>query len=97
MIKNIIFDIGGIILDDSDDNLSKVLGEDLSSLISKIHGPIFKEYLAGKIDYSSYLNSFKNDVALAYSGDLFSFLRTSVNWVIKFNPYILFSNFCWVK
>ena len=61
MIKNIIFDIGGIILDDSDDNLSKVLGEDLSSLISKIHGPIFKEYLAGKIDYSSYLNSFKND------------------------------------
>ena len=61
MIKNIIFDIGGIILDDSDDNLSKVLGEDVSSLISKIHGPIFKEYLAGKIDYSSYLNSFKND------------------------------------
>ena len=59
MIKNIIFDIGGIILGDSDDNLSKVLGEDVSSLISKIHGPIFKEYLAGKIDYSSYLNSFK--------------------------------------
>lgn len=61
MIKNIIFDIGGIILDDSDDNLSKVLGEDVSSLISRIHGPIFKEYLAGKIDYSSYLNYFKDD------------------------------------
>ena len=61
MIKNIIFDIGGIILDDSDDNLSKVLGEDVSSLISKIHGPVFKEYLAGKIDYSSYLNSFKDE------------------------------------
>ena len=61
MIKNIIFDIGGIILDDSDDNLSKVLGEDVSSIISKIHGPIFKEYLAGKIDYFSYLNSFKDN------------------------------------
>ncbi len=62
MIKNIIFDIGGIILDDSDDNLSKVLGEDINCILSKIHGTVFKEYLAGTIDYDSYFDSFKNDV-----------------------------------
>ena len=32
MIKNIIFDIGGVIFDDSDLNLSKLLNKDLEEV-----------------------------------------------------------------
>ena len=36
MVKNIIFDVGGIILDDSLDNISKVYGKDMSEVYKKV-------------------------------------------------------------
>ena len=43
------------------------------------------------------IESLTNDNLLAFSAELFSCLNASVSCVIKFNPYILDSNFCFDK
>lgn len=48
MIKNIIFDIGGIIFDDSIENINKILDKDSTSIYKKAYGGNFKKCLLGK-------------------------------------------------
>ena len=45
MIKNIIFDIGGIILDDSVENLSRIFDKDMHEVYKKIYSGNFKNCL----------------------------------------------------
>ena len=47
MIKNIIFDIGGIIFDDSVQNISNILNEDASMLYKKVYGKSFIDCILG--------------------------------------------------
>ena len=62
MIKNIIFDIGGVILDDSIKNISDLFKEDATELWKKAFGKSFKNCLLGNIEVSDYIETFKNDV-----------------------------------
>ena len=62
MIKNIIFDIGGVILDDSIQNISDLFKEDATELWKKVFGKSFKNCLLGNIEVSDYIETFKNDV-----------------------------------
>ena len=61
MIKNIIFDIGGVILDDSIQNISDLFKEDATELWKKAFGKSFKNCLLGNIEVSDYIETFKND------------------------------------
>jgi len=63
MIKNIIFDIGGVIFDDSDLNLSKLLGKDLEEIkkIAKIaYGDNFKKCLLGEMQVEEHISDLVN-------------------------------------
>ena len=62
MIKNIIFDIGGIIFDDSLDNISKVLGFEATNIYRKAYGRLFRECLLGNLDINDYIKTFKDDL-----------------------------------
>ena len=62
MIKNIIFDIGGIIFDDSSQNISNILNEDASNLCKKAYGKSFINCLLGNQEVSDYIETFKNDI-----------------------------------
>ena len=70
MIKNIIFDVGGIILDDSLENISKVYKKDMSKICKKIYSGNFKECILGKISMEDYLKQFKNDKDYKYIKDI---------------------------
>lgn len=62
MIKNIIFDIGGVIFDDSNKNLEKVLNKNEEEInrISKIaFGGNFKKCLLGELDINDYIYELK--------------------------------------
>ena len=61
MIKNIIFDIGGVMFDDSAQNISNILNEDVSDLYKKVYGKSFKDCLLGNQEVSDYIETFKND------------------------------------
>ena len=61
MIKNIIFDVGVILLDDSLDNISKVFGKDMSEIYKKIYSGNFKDCILGKISMADYLKQFQYD------------------------------------
>ena len=61
MTKNIIFDIGGIIFDDSLKNISNILNEDASLLYNKVYGKSFKQCLLGNLTVTDYIETFKND------------------------------------
>ena len=61
MIKNIIFDIGGIIFDDSVQNISNILNEDASMLYKKVYGKSFIDCILGNKEVSDYIETFKND------------------------------------
>ena len=58
MIKNIIFDIGGVILDDSLENISKIYGKDMSDIYKKIY--------SGNINMTEYLKQFQYDKDYKY-------------------------------
>lgn len=60
MVKNIILDIGGILFDDSKENIDKVLKEDSSCIYKKAFGTTFKDCLLGKITVSEHIETFKN-------------------------------------
>lgn len=62
MIKNIIFDIGGVLFDDSDKNLEKVLNkneEEIKSISKVAFGGNFKKCLLGQLDIEDYINELK--------------------------------------
>ena len=61
MIKNIIFDIGGVIFDDSLQNINKVLNEDSEILYKKVYGKTFLNCLLGNMEVFNYIESFKDD------------------------------------
>lgn len=63
MIKNIIFDIGGVIFDDSDLNLSKLLNKNLEEVkkIAKIaYGGNFKKCLLGQMKVEQHILDLQN-------------------------------------
>ena len=61
MIKNIIFDIGGVMFDDSTQNISNILNRDASELCKKVYGKSFIDCVLGNQEVSDYIESFKND------------------------------------
>ena len=63
MIKNIILDIGGVLFDDSDKNLSKILNKSEKNIkeISKIaFGGNFKKCLLGEYTVLNYMKDIEN-------------------------------------
>ena len=61
MIKNIIFDIGGIIYDDSTQNISSILKEDAIELYKKVYGKSFINCILGNQEVSDYIETVKED------------------------------------
>lgn len=61
MIKNIIFDIGGVMFDDSTQNINNILNRDASELCKKVYGKSFIDCLLGNQEVFDYVESFKND------------------------------------
>ena len=45
MIKNIILDVGGILFDDSKDNIEKILGKDCDYIYKTAYGKEFKKII----------------------------------------------------
>ena len=70
MIKNIIFDIGGIILDDSIDNLSRVFNKDMTDIYKKVYMGDFKKCLLGELSFLDYSKQFEKDVDYKYIKDI---------------------------
>ena len=63
MIKNIIFDIGGVIFDDSDLNLAKLLNKDLNEIkdIAQIaYGGNFKKCLLGEMKVEEHISKLQS-------------------------------------
>ena len=48
MIKNIILDVGGVIIDDSLENISKVYGKDMRDVYKKVYSKDFQDCILGK-------------------------------------------------
>lgn len=61
MVKNIIFDIGGVIFDDSTQNISNILNENATELCKKVYGKTFLDCVLGNKNVSDYIESFKDD------------------------------------
>ncbi len=63
MIKNIIFDLGGVLFDEGLDVVSKVLKEDAKDIYKKTYNKIFRECILGHMEVSDYIKMLdKNDV-----------------------------------
>ena len=61
MIKNIIFDVGGILFDDSKESITKLLGKDSTNIYKAAYGQDFKKCLLGQITVQEYLSNLKNN------------------------------------
>lgn len=61
MIKNIILDVGGILFDDSKNNIEKILGKNCDYIYKVAYGQGFKKCLLGEINIQEYINSLKNE------------------------------------
>lgn len=61
MIKNLVFDIGGVIFDDSLRNISNMLGEDATDIYNKAYGREFAVCLLGNQTVSKCIETFKDD------------------------------------
>lgn len=83
MIKNIIFDVGGVILDDSLENISKVYGKDMSNIYKKVYGSGFKECILGKTSMLDYLKQFQGDKDYQYISEILDPQKQKL-----FNPLI---------
>lgn len=59
--KNLIFDVGGVIFDDSKDNMKKVVGEGYDQIYKKAYGKGFKECLLGNKKVSELIEDLKDD------------------------------------
>lgn len=60
MIKNTIIDVGGILFDDSKENLVKLLNKNCDLLYKETYGKGFKECLLGNQTIKEYLNTLKD-------------------------------------
>lgn len=60
MIKNVIFDIGGILFDDSKENLEKLLNKDCSNIYKIAYGKEFKKCLLGQMKVDDFLEKLRN-------------------------------------
>ena len=58
MIKNIILDVGGIIIDDGLENISKIFGKDMSIVYKKVYGGDFKYCILGSLSIPIILRDF---------------------------------------
>lgn len=61
MIKNIIFDVGGIIFDDSKENIERILNKNCDLIYKKSYGSNFKKCLLGKMSLQEHINTFIDD------------------------------------
>lgn len=61
MIKNIIFDIGGVIFDDSKKNIEKLLNQNCDNIYKKAYGTNFKKCLLGQMTIQEHINELKNE------------------------------------
>ena len=66
MIKNIILDVGGIIIDDGLENISKIFGKDMSIVYKKVYGGDFKYCILGSLSMTDYLKRFYGDSDYKY-------------------------------
>ena len=60
MIKNIIFDVGGILFDDSKESITKLLGKDSTNIYKAAYGQDFKKCLLGRITVQEHLSNLKS-------------------------------------
>lgn len=60
MIKNIIFDVGGILFDDSKESITKLLGKDSTNIYKAAYGQDFKKCLLGQITVQEHLINLKS-------------------------------------
>lgn len=61
MIKNIILDIGGVMFDDSNANIEKLLGRECSKLCKIAHSNGFKKSLLGEMTVSEHIEELKSE------------------------------------
>lgn len=61
MVKNIILDVGGILFDDSKENIEKLLGKDCDYIYKITYGKTFKKCLLGETSVQDYINDFKDN------------------------------------
>ena len=78
LIKNIILDIGGILLDDSSNNLSKVYGKDMKEISMKIYRGGFEKCLLGKLSMTEFSDSFINDEDYQYIKEILNPTNQSI-------------------
>ena len=73
MIKNIVLDVGGVIFDDSKQNIQKLLNKNCDNIYKIAYGGGFKKCLLGEISVQEHINSLKNekdfnDLFVSYCG-----------------------------
>lgn len=61
MIKNIIFDVGGVFFDDSKHNIEKLLNKNCDNIYKTAYGNGFKKSLLGEITVQEHIDSLKNE------------------------------------
>lgn len=60
MIKNIILDIGGVLFDDSKENIEKILNKNCDEIYKNAYGGGFKECLLGKKSIKEHIKDLSN-------------------------------------
>ena len=61
MIRNIIFDIGGVFFDDSKNNIEKLLNKNCDNIYKLAYGREFKKCLLGEKTVHEHANSLKEE------------------------------------
>ena len=83
MIKNIILDVGGIIIDDRLENISKIFGKDMSIVYKKVYGGDFKYCILGSLSMTDYLKRFYGDSDYKYIREMLDPTKQEI-----FNPLL---------